>query len=188
MPPLSTLQKDELMRRAADEYRDVYPQDDFALPVILDFQTVVALIPQLQLALRHPANQGPSSQLTRHIVDTLITRVQIMALPAIAALLRLGDNPDYDEPRIPAEVLSPPQLHDLELIAWLRASAPQTMAIWERNFLQSQPAPPEPPPCPKCNRTGYIIDRATEATEYCDCQMGRDLARTESPSRRKAAE
>jgi hypothetical protein len=53
---------------------------------------VVTLIGQLQLALRHPINIGPSAQTTRALVTLLID-----AMPEGAReLLLLGFDPEYD--------------------------------------------------------------------------------------------
>jgi hypothetical protein len=70
---------------------------------------------------------------------------------------------------------------DLAFLAWLRAVAPKTMATWTRTYEASR-VRPAAPRCEKCNGIGRVIDRDTATGDYCDCQMGRDLRRVETPS------
>jgi hypothetical protein len=79
---------------------------------------------------------------------------------------------------------------DLAFLAWLRAVGPETMATWERLYEASRTRPAVPR-CEKCNGIGRIIDRAGAVAgtntlsnwpvDYCDCKMGRDLRRVETP-------
>ena len=68
---------------------------------------------------------------------------------------------------------------DLAFLVWLRAAAPTTMIAWTRLYEDSRTRPAAPR-CEKCNGTGRVIDRDTDAGGFCDCQMGRDLARVET--------
>ena len=56
---------------------------------------LLTLIGQLQLALRHPRNVGPSSVEARMLVDILIGQVEARS-PALAAFLRRGYDPARD--------------------------------------------------------------------------------------------
>lgn len=61
---------------------------------------VVALIGQIQLALRHPANTSEPAQMARAFVDDLIGSIGDRS-PWLAEFLRLGDNPGCDQPADP---------------------------------------------------------------------------------------
>ena len=50
---------------------------------------------QIQLALRHPRNQGPSSDIAKHIASC-IEKVLSEGRPEIAKLFQIGWNPEYD--------------------------------------------------------------------------------------------
>lgn len=54
----------------------------------------LTLIGQLQLALRHPANRGPSADDTRLLVDRLIFMLSVTEV--LATGLRAGDCAAYD--------------------------------------------------------------------------------------------
>lgn len=60
------------------------------------------LLSQLQLALRHPQNTGPSAEAARQIAR----RLQSIVAPhgALAAVAERGWNPDYDVGQPPKEV------------------------------------------------------------------------------------
>ena len=92
---MTTDEKLELIERAGEEARAL---PDFVLPVHFDLTAALAIIGNLQLALRHPANIGPSSQLLRRVIDGMIERIEKSGLPANAEIARLGDNPEYDTP------------------------------------------------------------------------------------------
>ena len=67
-----------------------------ALVLELDWDMVIMLIGNLQLALRCPSHTGPSAAGARYLVDVLIARIEKIE-PALGPLLRLGDNPDCDD-------------------------------------------------------------------------------------------
>jgi hypothetical protein len=69
-----------------------------SLKLDLDWQTTVVLVAQVQLALRHPGNRGPSAELARTFLDTLIARVEEVE-PTVARCLRMGDDPQHDVPK-----------------------------------------------------------------------------------------
>ena len=56
---------------------------------------LLTLIGQLQLALRHPRNVGPSSLDARNLVNKLIGQVEARS-PELAEFLRRGDDPSHD--------------------------------------------------------------------------------------------
>jgi hypothetical protein len=62
-----------------------------------DVGTLVILLAQLQLALRHPHNRGYGSKVTRQYLDDVIIALDNSS-PGFGALLRKGDNPDFDVP------------------------------------------------------------------------------------------
>ena len=74
----------------------------FILPVHMDLHVIMCVVGALQLALRHPANTGPSSLVVREMIDGIISRVEEAGYVATAEMMRLGDNPDYDQTRAPA--------------------------------------------------------------------------------------
>jgi hypothetical protein len=55
----------------------------------------VAVIANLQLAMRHPGNQGEARQLAREFIDQSIDAIQ-KEEPELAMLLRRGDDPAHD--------------------------------------------------------------------------------------------
>jgi len=85
--------EEELMAAAT---REMATSRDFALPVHLDIQTLMCLVGALQLALRHPGNTGPSSQVVRQVIDAIIDRLEVHGYRAVAHLMRLGYNPEHD--------------------------------------------------------------------------------------------
>jgi len=56
----------------------------------------VSIVSNLQLAMRHPKNDGPSSKVASEICDRIISLVGIGS-PDLAAFCRLGFDPRYDE-------------------------------------------------------------------------------------------
>ena len=61
----------------------------------LPYSVVVTLVAQLQLSLRHPRNAGETAQITRRVVDGIISAIG-QSEPRVAELLRLGDDPSQD--------------------------------------------------------------------------------------------
>jgi hypothetical protein len=88
-------EKEALEKRAAAEMATANP--NFILPVHLDVTSALSLIGNLQLALRHPANKGPSAAIARRVIDGLIEKLNTVGLTATAEVARLGDNAAYDE-------------------------------------------------------------------------------------------
>lgn len=71
---------------------------DQLLTLQLDVGHLAALVANLQLALRHPANTGATGEVARTLVDGIIAAVEREGRPALAALLRAGDDPAFDTP------------------------------------------------------------------------------------------
>ena len=67
-----------------------------SLHLDLDWLTVIGIVSQLQLALRHPLNRGDrTARAARELIDKITAQVEAHA-PALAAIMRLGDDPKYD--------------------------------------------------------------------------------------------
>lgn len=86
--------KEHLMERVRAEYDQAA---GWSLPLELDLHSALCLVGNLQLALRHPGNTGPSAGVARRIVDGIISRFESTGYPAHAELARLGDNSAYDD-------------------------------------------------------------------------------------------
>ena len=80
----------EAFLQEASENRD--------MPIVLQLSIddVLALVPALQLALRHPGFTGPSSLVTRRVITQVIEGFKIRELNKIAAALELGNDPAND--------------------------------------------------------------------------------------------
>lgn len=70
--------------------------DEFQLPVLLDLDSALCLVGNLQLALRHPENTGPSAAVARRAIDGIIERAREAGYSAHAELMKLGDDPRHD--------------------------------------------------------------------------------------------
>jgi hypothetical protein len=86
----------ELQNAAAKEAAQFHERGE---PVILrlDWLEAWTLLGQLQLALRHPMNVGPSAVVARQLIATLKQRVA--TTPALAEVARRGDDRRFDVPR-----------------------------------------------------------------------------------------
>ena len=69
-----------------------------ALRMDLDWGTAIAILGNLQLALRHPDNRGDSAAAARAFCDSLISNIE-RVVPELGPLLRMGDDPQHDQPR-----------------------------------------------------------------------------------------
>ena len=94
--PIRTIEQEkaQLLERARAEYDQAAA---WSLPIELDLHSALCLVGNLQLALRHPGNKGPSAAVARRIVDGIIERFEANGLPAHAEAARLGDNSQYDD-------------------------------------------------------------------------------------------
>jgi hypothetical protein len=93
--PFIDRSKEKLLERC-DRERIACDAQNFKLPVTFDLATALAIIGNLQLALRHPANIGPSGRVARETIDGMIRTMRECGLTAHAELARLGDDPAYD--------------------------------------------------------------------------------------------
>lgn len=84
---------DELTEQARRQREE---QPDWKLPLILEPQMAIALVANLQLALRHPGNQGSTRAVARQVIDGIIARFAETGMTAFAMLAALGDDPAYD--------------------------------------------------------------------------------------------
>ena len=87
--------RENLLRRCKEESIRCGNRQ-FTIPLELDLTAALSIIGNLQLALRHPANCGPSASVARLTIDRLIDRIEEAGLPANAELARRGDDPEYD--------------------------------------------------------------------------------------------
>ena len=94
--PIRSTQQEKLQlaERVRQEYDRALP---WSLPIELDLHSALCLVANLQLALRHPGNTGPSAGVARRVVDGIIARFESTGYPAHAELARLGDNSAYDD-------------------------------------------------------------------------------------------
>lgn len=83
----------ELVRRMVAEQQRAR---DFKVPLVFDLSSLLCLVANLQLALRHPGNTGAAKQLARATIDGIIERVSEAGFSATAELMKLGDDPQHD--------------------------------------------------------------------------------------------
>lgn len=89
--------------KLTEEKRFELAVDDLAKrqPVLwmeVDTITAIVAVSFLQLALRHPAGNGPSGQRVRVLVDNFIDVIHRQS-PFLADMLRRGDDPALDVER-----------------------------------------------------------------------------------------
>lgn len=89
--------EERLLREAtAEARREGQPVTRFEL----DLPSVPSLCGNLQLALRHPLNSGPSAQIARRLIDDTIAGLKARGFTAHAEMIALGDDPTLDcDPR-----------------------------------------------------------------------------------------
>lgn len=68
----------------------------YQLPLLLGSVEVVALIGQLQLALRHEKNTGPAATISRRLAEHLVARLRKDGLVKHAAIAEMGWITEYD--------------------------------------------------------------------------------------------
>jgi hypothetical protein len=86
--------QENLIQRVAREELD--RDGDAPLAVQLGPAAALAIIGNLQLALRYPENNGANARIARKLIDALILMLDEAKLPAHAQLARLGDDPGND--------------------------------------------------------------------------------------------
>lgn len=88
--------KERLMRDSLDEMARADALD-FRIPMELDLGSLCCVVAGLQLALRHPANTGPSTLIVAAFIRAAIDRVRESGYNATADVLALGGDPAYDD-------------------------------------------------------------------------------------------
>jgi hypothetical protein len=89
-------EKEELLQRCALEQMC---SNEWTLTMVLNLASAIAIIGNIQFALRHPLNStGPMADLARGAVDGMIVKMEESGLTAHAELGRMGYDPAYDEP------------------------------------------------------------------------------------------
>ena len=66
----------------------------------IGFSELLALVGNVQLALRHPGNKGETARIARNLLDAIIASVAAQD-PFCAQMLRLGFDERHDVPREP---------------------------------------------------------------------------------------
>jgi hypothetical protein len=69
---------------------------DWKIQFELDLSAAISLCGNLQLALRHPSNNGPAADTARQLINDIRTGIQERGLTAHAKLIALGDDPAND--------------------------------------------------------------------------------------------
>jgi hypothetical protein len=91
------LHKRAIQQMALEEIRGA---DGYRLKLELDLGVLVALVSQCNLAFRHPLNTGASKETVQRLIHEIIDQLEIVDdLPRTAELLRLGEDPRFDESR-----------------------------------------------------------------------------------------
>jgi hypothetical protein len=84
--------------READKHRIVIRTPDLSLMAAFCLTSEL-----LQVALRHPLNNGPSADVVRRFIDQVLQSMCAAGFHATAEAVMLGFDPAYDEPdRLPA--------------------------------------------------------------------------------------
>jgi hypothetical protein len=81
---------------AAGMQEEIDRAGDWKIKFELDLTSAAALVGNLQLALRHHLNTGPSSQVARQIIDDMRAGLLARGFQAHALLIEMGDDPKYD--------------------------------------------------------------------------------------------
>jgi len=89
-----TQAKQKLYERMVAEAR---ANRGYALGLELPLNALLAVAGHLQLALRHPGNQGPSREIAESILRNIVQHLRDTGMPATAEAIELGEDPAYDE-------------------------------------------------------------------------------------------
>lgn len=94
--------EDELIRRAAAETKAACENDDGVI-LALNPHSALCLASQLQLALRHPANDGVAADVNRTLLRSIVEQLKECGYPATAELVERGGEaplqPEAGKPR-----------------------------------------------------------------------------------------
>ena len=84
-----------LLHSMVDEARKT---EGVRLTVVLAPESAIALIANLQIALRHPGNAGMTARVARGAIGELIGQLRAAGLAAFADVAEMGNDPENDEP------------------------------------------------------------------------------------------
>lgn len=93
---MTKTEKDRLLARILVENQHART-DEYLMPVNLHLGMLLSLIASLQLALRHPRNEGMAATHAREFISAVIDRLRLDGYPATAQLAELGNDPQHDE-------------------------------------------------------------------------------------------
>lgn len=82
-------------RRALNEAAD---RNQYFMHVEMDLASLMSICANVQLALRHPSNQGTTAELGRKFIASIKERLRDDGLRHNADMLELGDDPEFDLP------------------------------------------------------------------------------------------
>jgi hypothetical protein len=86
----------DLQQQYADAVKQLAAKRS-GLAIEVDWETGMAILASLQLALRHPGNRGGAAARVRGFCDLLLALIEA-DVPELARLLRMGDDPRHDQP------------------------------------------------------------------------------------------
>lgn len=84
-----------LVQRAAEEVK-IADGSGWKINVELDLSSAIQICGNLQLALRHPANNGPSAELARKFIRMVREGIRDRGFAAHADMIGLGDDAAND--------------------------------------------------------------------------------------------
>jgi hypothetical protein len=87
---------EDLNKRFMSEFEALVEQE---VQLNMEAATAWIIMSQLQLALRHPQNVGPTTQIIRQVIDEIIGKV-CPAGSALFELAQMGFDSKYDVPRV----------------------------------------------------------------------------------------
>jgi hypothetical protein len=98
MNPRAELTRGDRQKREVVSRRAIEALKNWHRPIVFEFdiQTTIALIGQLQLAFRHPANVGPSRQVIEKLTRDLIAQLD-PTKGDIYQFLCMGFDEKFDE-------------------------------------------------------------------------------------------
>jgi hypothetical protein len=85
---------DPLFEQFSEEFRALC-LDPQPIELLLSKLQAWALFSELQLALRHPENNGPSAEIARHFAEQI--QKKVATTPALAEVAKRGWDTKYDE-------------------------------------------------------------------------------------------
>lgn len=86
---------DNIVERATEEAR-LADASDWKIQFELDLSSVLQLVGNLQLALRHPGNNGVAAALARKVIRMVFDGLRNRGFSAHAEIIALGDDSAND--------------------------------------------------------------------------------------------